>query len=145
MVQKEDYERVIPERLLRALTSVQAKNRFTLLIALADKEYSYKELIDLGFSTGNLYNHLQDLLKSGLILNYYKKKIGVSNYSYYNISEFGKIFLENLLNTMEISVGLKMIEGTGSNEPLQYFTIIEAPDSNFAKIETEITEFKDSK
>ncbi len=112
----EDYKELVPKRLLKAVNSLNDLNRFALLLALTEAERSYQELIEMGFSTGKLYNHLQHLLKNGLIENFYQRKEGSRHYSFYRIAPFGHTVLESILGIMETSLGSETIDGAAPDD-----------------------------
>ncbi len=58
-------------------------------------------------NSGYLAYHLKKLEKSALIRNDYSKKSGVTDHSFYNVTEFGERFIEGLMKSVEIDQSIQ--------------------------------------
>lgn len=92
------YRKELPLVIREALKGLCDEKRQGILIYLKNK--GPKSFIDISrefdISKSNLSHHLKNLIKAGLIYNFYKKNELNDKYSYYEISKLGKIIIENL-------------------------------------------------
>ena len=92
-------ESKFPPEINRALDALGQENRRKIILfILKKKNMSFSDLIEyteLNSSTLNF--HLKELMKAGLINNYYSKSENPGRkYSYYELTDFGKDFCKAL-------------------------------------------------
>jgi DNA-binding HxlR family transcriptional regulator len=59
--------------------------------ALTKEDLSFAELkLKTGLKDNKLYDSLKELMKKGFIVNYYQKREGTDEYSFYQLTSFGK-------------------------------------------------------
>ena len=88
-----------PPEINRALDALGQENRRKIIsVIINKKKMSFSDLneyIELNSSTLNF--HLKELMKAGLINNYYSKSENPDRkYSYYELTDFGKDFCKAL-------------------------------------------------
>ena len=92
------YIEELPLVIRNAIKGLCDEKRQGILIYL--KKKGPKSFIDIAkefdLSKANLSHHLRNLMKTGLIYNFYQKNELNDKYSYYEISKLGKIIIENL-------------------------------------------------
>ncbi len=100
---EEKFEQVIKsipedfEILLKALGNIF---RFKLgLFLFANKPLTFTSFSrEFNKEPSYIYNHIKDLELAGVIQNYIKKNKDIKEYSYYEITEFGKIIYSQILD-----------------------------------------------
>ena len=94
---------------------------------LASKNsYSFNELMrNLNLTQPKLAYHLQVLVKYNIIINFYDKREGVKDHSFYELSSFGR----ELLSGLSAPDQLEVIEGTEAEPENQHTSF-----SNFRTI-----------
>lgn len=112
---EEQYAREVPEEIKRAINATDNETRLGILVALlkhGEMTFSQlKEMTRLNQSTFN--SHLKILMKSALITNYFRKRIGVGDYSYYDVTDFGEAFLDGLYGSLEIEPRISILRRGG--------------------------------
>ena len=101
------YSNEMPDELKRAMGALNDDIRlaiFFVLLKYGDLPFSQimKELEIPPDYSSKLTYHIKKLQKGGLIKNEYVKKKGTDSYSFYDITEFGKEILNNLIDTIVI-------------------------------------------
>ncbi len=94
----------IPKEVRIAFTKgVSDDSRLAILLALnANGKHSFKELKErFKMNESTLNYHLNRLLESGLITNYYTKSSDVKTYSFYEMSAFGKVVLNRITSILD--------------------------------------------
>lgn len=96
-----EYNRKVPEITQKALRSLGNREELAIAILLSEKgEVSFKQLANLiQMNPGTLNYHLKPLRRAGLVENHYKKVESSDEYSFYQLSEFGKDFLKLVMAT----------------------------------------------
>jgi DNA-binding HxlR family transcriptional regulator len=102
----------LPIELRRALEALSDEVRLGIFFALFKYgEMSFSQLRqELEIPTNNsgyLSYHLRKLENSALIKNDYSKKTGITNYSFYDVTEFGEKVIDGLMKSIEIDYSLK--------------------------------------
>ncbi|MEE9150289.1 MAG: helix-turn-helix domain-containing protein [Thermoplasmata archaeon] len=94
----------IPKEIRVAFTKgVSDDSRLAILLALnANGKHSFKELKErFKMNESTLNYHLNRLLESGLITNYYTKSSNIKTYSFYEMSAFGKVVLNRITSILD--------------------------------------------
>jgi len=93
-----------PPVLSRALDALGQENRRKIIQYIVKQgKISFSDLIKFtGLKSSTLTFHLRELMKASLINNFYVKLEEKRNYSYYELTSFGKDFLKaiGLFNTI---------------------------------------------
>ncbi len=102
----------MPIELRRAIEALSDEARLGIFFALfKNGEMSFSQIRqELEIPTKNsgyLSYHLRKLENSALIKNDYSKKTGITNYSFYDVTEFGERFIEGVLKSIEIDQSIK--------------------------------------
>lgn len=94
----ENYVDRIDPMLRRAIYSLDSETKLAIMIALSEKgKQSFTQLMRiLGLDQSTLNYHLKKLIHGTLIENYYQKVPYTSEYSFYDLTEFGRNFLTKL-------------------------------------------------
>ena len=106
------YAEEMPIELRRAIGALSDEVRLGIFFAMfkyGEMSFSQirKELEIPTNSSGYLSYHLKKLENSALIKNDYSKKTGITNYSFYDVTEFGEKFIDGLMKSIEIDYSLK--------------------------------------
>lgn len=73
-----------------------------VLTLLKNGEMSFSKLKEtLGISSNVLSHHLKVLIQAALVKNYYAKRVGSDEYSYYDTTLLSRDFVDNLFRTIE--------------------------------------------
>ena len=93
-----EKELVFPPEIKRALEALGNENRQKIILNLIKKgKLSFSDLLKItNLNSSTLNFHLRELMKGSLINNFYKKSENQKDYSYYEITSFGKDFLKSL-------------------------------------------------
>ncbi len=96
----QNYFDNIPEIVISILNGLQNEFRLYLLEELKNKEsMSLSEIQKItGKESGYLIKNIHNLELSGLVSNYIKKIPDRRDYSFYEVTDFGRTFLENILS-----------------------------------------------
>lgn len=106
-----------PEELILPIKALSNKTRRKLILALLkNNEFSYTQLqTDSKIGKGTLNHHLHKLVSAGLIRNF-TKSLPVSQYSsYYQVTNFGCLFVEGLLQSFsepKMAEGMQLLQST---------------------------------
>ena len=106
------YAEEMPIELRRAIGALSDEVRLGIFFALFKYgEMSFSQIrqeleIPTNYS-GYLSYHLKKLENSALIKNDFSKKTGITNYSFYDVTEFGEKFIDGLMKSIEIDYSLK--------------------------------------
>ena len=100
----ENYLQEIPVEIRRAIRALGDDSRLLIVTALMKRgELSFSQLLEgIGGNSSTLTHHLRVLIEACLIRNFYAKKQGVDEYSFYDISGFGALFVKNLFHTLDV-------------------------------------------
>jgi DNA-binding transcriptional ArsR family regulator len=87
-----EYNRKIPEIRRKALDALANDERRAIVEVLSEKgELSFKRLAEvIQMNPGTLNYYLKPLLHAGIVENHYKKVQSSDEYSFYQLSDFGK-------------------------------------------------------
>ena len=98
----QEYSQRIPEEIRRAVNGLNNETRAAIVAYLSEVgEAPFTRLEkELAIGKPALAAHLKILTQSGLIAHFYKHEFPNDQYSYYGLSDFGKGFLRNLINTL---------------------------------------------
>ena len=98
------YLEELPLIIRNAIKGLCDEKRQGILIYLKNKgPKSFTDITkEFDLSKANLSHHLRNLMKTGLIYNFYKKNKLNDKYSYYEISKLGKIIIENLISMVSL-------------------------------------------
>lgn len=94
-----EYKQRIPHELRIMLESLGEPSRQGLVTMLADRgELSFKEILQLSrpLNPSTLDHHLKELMKAALVKNHYRKVEGRDDYSFYQLTDFGREFLTRI-------------------------------------------------
>ena len=98
----DSYANVIPGELKRAIHALDHDIRLAIISALVENgKMSFSQLkktLDINQST--LTHHLKILMKGSMITNFYKKEAAIGDYSYYAVTDFCKLVLGSLFQTL---------------------------------------------
>jgi len=73
-----------------------------VLTLLKNGEMSFSKLKEtLGISNNALSHHIKVLIQAALVKNYYAKRTGSDEYSYYDTTLLSRDFIDNLFKTIE--------------------------------------------
>ena len=91
-----------PYELSKAVEGLNNEYRQEILLSLNEVEkLSFSEIRKkVGISRPLLANHLKKLSQTLLVEHFYEHEVGNEIFSYYRISPFGKILLENMIGTL---------------------------------------------
>jgi len=92
----------LPIELSEAVRGLDNKYRQEILLTLREVEkLSFSEIREkVGISRPLLANHLRKLSKTLLVEHFYEHEVGNEKFSYYRISPFGRVLLENMIGTL---------------------------------------------
>ena len=77
-------------RIAKALVTLTDETSVKISTNLEKKDLSFSELKNIiNVDKNTLYYNIKKLIKSGIIVNYYLKKEGSSEYSFYKLTPFG--------------------------------------------------------
>ncbi len=102
----------MPIELRRAIGSLSDEVRLAIFFALFKYgEMSFSQIrqeleIPTNYS-GYLSYHLKKLENSALIKNDYSKKTGITNYSFYDVTEFGEKLIDGIMKSIEVDSSIK--------------------------------------
>jgi DNA-binding HxlR family transcriptional regulator len=94
-----EYKERIPHEIRTLLEALSESSRQGLVMMLADRgELSFKEILHLSrpLNPSTLDHHLKELMKAALVKNHYKKVEGRDDYSFYQLTDFGREFLARI-------------------------------------------------
>ena len=99
---REKYLKTAPREIVMAIKGLDNAIRFTILTLLSKhQELSFTELNEiLKIKKGSLAHHLEKLMNAALVKNYSKKELKGPYDSYYAPTEFGKIFLSAIFESL---------------------------------------------
>jgi DNA-binding HxlR family transcriptional regulator len=92
-----------PYELCKAIEGLNNRYRQNILLILnkSDK-MSFSEIKkEIPISRPLLANHLKTLSRTLLIDHFFEHELGNDKFSYYRMSPFGKVLLENIMGTLE--------------------------------------------
>ncbi|MCM1987755.1 winged helix-turn-helix domain-containing protein [Methanococcoides seepicolus] len=103
----EKYANEMPSELRRAMKALGGNTGLaTFLVLFKYGELSFSEIRkELEIPTelsGQLTYHIKNLQKAGLVKNEYVKKEDTNNFSFYDVTEFGEDFVNNLMTTVKV-------------------------------------------
>ena len=122
--QIKQYAEEMPIQLWRSIEALSDEVRLGIFFVLFKYgEMSFSEIRNKleipAKNSGYLAYHLKKLEKSALIRNDYSKKSGVTNHSFYDVTEFGERFIEGLMKSIEIDQPIqKKLDAIGLNSPV---------------------------
>lgn len=95
----------IPKEIRNAIKAISDDTRLAIFIILLKKgELSFSQILErLGLNSSTLSHHLKILTEAGLIENYYSKKPGIDEYSFYNTTSFGTDFLTDIVQVLDVT------------------------------------------
>jgi len=98
MTKIEEYANEIPQEIRRAIRGLDSNYRTAIFVVLYKHgELSFSDLQKkLEIDKAMLNYHLGKLVESALVHHYYKHKLGIEKYSFYNVTPFGQNFVEIL-------------------------------------------------
>ncbi|MFX1429157.1 MAG: winged helix-turn-helix domain-containing protein [Promethearchaeota archaeon] len=93
-----EEEIIFPPEIKKALEALGNENRQKIISNLVKKEkLAFSDLLKITkLNSSTLNFHLRELMKGSLITNFYKKSETQKNYSYYELTSFGRDFLKSL-------------------------------------------------
>ena len=96
-----EYQKEIPRDFELTLKALSNKYRFALSLYLIDEgDLSFSEIVlNLKKNKSSISSHLTKLELGGIIQNYLEKKDISNNYSFYQITNYGKKFVLDLINS----------------------------------------------
>lgn len=102
----------MPTELRRAIEALSDEVRLGIFFTLFKYgEMSFSQIRqELEIPTNNsgyLSYHLRKLESSALIKNDYSKRAGITNYSFYDVTEFGEKFIDGVMRSIEIDQSIK--------------------------------------
>lgn len=122
--QIKQYAEEMPIELRRSIEALSDEVRLGIFFVLFKYgEMSFSEIRNKleipAKNSGYLAYHLKKLEKSALIRNDYSKKSGVTNHSFYDVTEFGERFIEGLMKSIEIDQPIqKKLDAIGLDSPV---------------------------
>ena len=82
---------------IKALSILSDENSRNVVELLKEEDLSFSEIRKkLDLEKGTLSYHIKKLIKCGIIVNYYQKKLDSNEYSFYQLTSFAKSLLKNL-------------------------------------------------
>jgi len=92
------YDRKVPEIIRKAMEGFAKREGRAIVMILAEKgELSFQQLAKfISMNPGTLNYHLKLLLNARLVENHYKKVESTEEYSFYQLTEFGRNLLKLL-------------------------------------------------
>ena len=101
----QNYISDIPKELRRAIKALGDDNRLVILVGLIrNGEMSFSQLLMIVKGTSStLTHHLRTLIEAGIIENHYAKKLGVDEYSFYDVTGFGKSLIRNVFRSLDVT------------------------------------------
>lgn len=99
---REKHLKMPPREIVMAIKGLDNAIRFAILTLLSKhQELSFTELNDiLKIKKGSLAHHLEKLMNAALVKNYSKKELKGPYESYYAPTEFGRIFLSAIFESL---------------------------------------------
>lgn len=92
----------LPLEIVQAVKALHDDNRFEILYNLYEsEEIPFSQIGELTeLKSSNLTYHLQALVDSGLVENFFKRIESANSYSFYRITNFGKRFIDSLFRIL---------------------------------------------
>lgn len=85
----------------KAFATLSDKTSLDIANRLKNDDLSFTELQkSTNLDKNSLYYKIKNLIKSGIIVNYYQKRKNTSEYSFYQITSFGKKIMRGHTDTM---------------------------------------------
>lgn len=82
---------------IKAISTLSDKTALNIVELLKTHDLSFSQIQKIiNIDKGTLSYHIKKLLKSALIVNYYQKKEGTNEYSFYQLTGFAKDLLDNI-------------------------------------------------
>ena len=99
----------LPQKFVNMAEALAHKTRREIFELLLDKpSLSFNQIMKImNIERASLAYHLKILTNAGLINNFYDKRQGVKDHSYYEISAFGKNISQNLFEKVEHGMELE--------------------------------------
>lgn len=93
----------IPSQLRRAIKALSEDARLAVVVVLLKNgEMTFSELSRiLEMSSSNLTHHLKKLTQAALIENFFQRKEGSEEYSFYRATLLAEDFTRNMLNSLK--------------------------------------------
>ncbi len=123
-MQIKQYAEEMPIELRRSIEALSDEVRLGIFFVLFKYgEMSFSEIRNKleipAKNSGYLAYHLKKLEKSALIRTDYSKKSGITNHSFYDVTEFGERFIEGLMKSIEIDQAIQeKIDAIRLEEPV---------------------------
>lgn len=99
----DEYASQIPKEIRKAIGALGHDARCAIIVDLVQKgELTFTQLKDdLDIDPKLLSSHLKTLMDGAMVEHYFKHEIGNEQYSYYNLTLFGKDILQGILEPLK--------------------------------------------
>lgn len=104
-----EYLEEVPEDIREAVKALSDNTRLAIVVALLKHgELTFSQLLEtLEISSSILSHHLKNLVNASLIKNYYIKKPDSEEYSFYDLTSYGEVFMRSVYGMLDMSQKLE--------------------------------------